>query len=105
MQPWGTVTGRLVDPAGKPLKIFSFYLGGFGLETNADPLAGEFAHVKTEKDSSFRVDHLIPGQRYSAEVYREPSQFTGMAFENLVVRPGEVRDLGPMRPRQPMGKE
>jgi protocatechuate 3,4-dioxygenase beta subunit len=106
MQPWGTVTGRLVDPAGKPLKDVSFYLGGFGLETNPDPLGGEFAHIEMEKDGRFRVDHLIPGQRYTAETYRQPSQFLGMAFENLVLRPGEVRDFGDLRPRPPMsGKQ
>jgi hypothetical protein len=98
--------GRLVDPAGKPLKNVSFYLGGFALENNPDPLVGEFAHIQMEKDGRFRVDHLIPGQRYTAETYRQPSQFVGMAFENLGLRPGEVRDLGDLRPRPPMsGKQ
>ena len=45
------------------------------------------------------------GQRYSAEIYRDTNKFAGMAFENLVVRPGEVRDLGAICPKRLTEKE
>ncbi len=103
MQPWGTVTGRLLDENGKQLSAdnVSLYLGGFGLETNADDEAGEYANIKIDPEGRFRAERLVPGQRYSAETYRGTGMFAGMAFEKLVVRPGEVRDLGDIRTKPP----
>ncbi len=98
MQPWGTVTGRLLDENGKKLSDVSFYLGGWsGFDPNPDPdpAVGEYAKVEIDPAGRFRMDRMVPGQRYSAEISR--GGFTTMAFKNLVVRPGEVRDLGDIR--------
>jgi beta-lactamase regulating signal transducer with metallopeptidase domain len=105
MQPWGTVTGRLHDEDGK-LSDASLYLGGGGgFNSSPDPEVGEYAHVERDTEGRFRVDRMVPGQRYSAKVYRGTDKFAGMAFENLVVRPGEVRDLGDLRPKPPTEKK
>jgi hypothetical protein len=44
---------------------------------------------------------LVPGQRYRAKVSRDAS-VAGMPFENLVLKPGEVKDLGDIRTGKPI---
>jgi hypothetical protein len=97
MQPWGAVTGRLVDENGKRFSTdpeLWVQLRDYGFESNTDPQVGEYARVKMESDGRFRVDRMVPGQRYTARILRKMGRFAGLAFEKLVVRPGEVRDLG-----------
>jgi beta-lactamase regulating signal transducer with metallopeptidase domain len=108
MQPWGTATGRLVDENGKAISdVSGFVLGSSGgFDHNPDPGVGESAAVEIDSKGRFRMDQMIPGQRYTAEIYRGMGRFAGgVAFENLVVRPGEVRDLGDIRPKPPSAKE
>ncbi len=103
MRPWGTVTGHLLEEDGKPLSgnlIAS--LSVVRAAPAADAEVSEFDHddlayVETN-DGRFRVEKLIPGTAYSAKVYRGRKS-AGLAFENLVLKPGEVRDLGEVRLR------
>jgi hypothetical protein len=44
---------------------------------------------------------LVPGQRYRAKVCRDAG-VAGMALENLVLKPGEVKDLGDIRTGKPI---
>jgi hypothetical protein len=44
---------------------------------------------------------LVPGQRFRAKVYRDAC-VAGMAFQNLVLKPGEVKDLGDIRTGKPI---
>ena len=112
MLPWATVTGRLVDQYGKALPLkeaalpgripASLYMGGWrGTVTNSDPNVGEHPGVQADLDGRFRLDKMVPGLRYTAEVYLERSGFAGMAFEDLVLRSGEARDLGDIRTKPP----
>ncbi|HJZ90560.1 MAG TPA: hypothetical protein VKE40_06775, partial [Gemmataceae bacterium] len=81
MQPWGTVTGRLHDENGKLSDVTSISLGSWsGFDSSPDPEVGEYGHVEIDSSGGFRVDRLVPGQRYSAEVYRDTNKFAGMAF-------------------------
>jgi hypothetical protein len=48
------------------------------------------------------VYQLVPGQRYDVKVYHGVGMSAGMAFENLLVGPGEVRDLGDIRTERPI---
>ena len=108
MEPWATVAGRIVDENGKAIPIGkpgsdweippTLWMSDIGV-ANADPSAGEYASVKIEANGQFRVERLVPGQRYRAEIHRGlwGRHFAGMAFTNLVLRPGEVRDLGDVR--------
>lgn len=104
MQPWGTVTGRIVDENGKP-STATLSLGDDPRQTNADPDVGVLPDLNTDAEGRFRIDRLVPGQRYSAKIYRGVGLFAGMAFENLVVRPGEVRDLGDIRTKPSVDAE
>jgi hypothetical protein len=100
MQPWGTVRGRLVDAEGQPMDARLSIGSGYG-PPNPDPEAGDHAKVKIDKQGQFQIDQLVPGQRYSARVIRGHYTFAGMAFENLVVKPGETRDLGDVTVKPP----
>lgn len=107
MQPWATLTGRLVAPDGKPLTqgapganpqpVAMLSMGDESLVVDTDPTRGAYATCTVEPDGRFRVDRIVPGLRYSAEVYRGAGQFAGLAFENAILKPGEVRDLGDLR--------
>ncbi len=97
MQAWGTVTGRFVDQNGKPLKM-SLAFGDGPDVTNADPEGSKYMDAKLEEDGHFRIDGLVPGQRYSCvRIYRQSGSLTGAVFENLALRPGEVQDVGDVR--------
>jgi hypothetical protein len=113
MQPWATVTGRIVDENGKALPPgqggfggtmpASLYMGGWReTVTNSDSTAGEHPGGQTDEQGRFRLEQLVPGLRYRAEIYRGTGMFAGMAFENLVLKPGEVRDLGEIRSKPPV---
>src|SRR5262249_22513401 len=70
MQPWGSVTGRLVEADGKPLKT-PLGPGERPLVDNDDPERSAFYSTKVEEDGRFRIDGLFPGQSYSCtRVYR-----------------------------------
>jgi hypothetical protein len=100
MQPWGAVTGQLLDENGKRFTAEPqvwLHLRDYGFESSADPRVGEYARVQIDSKGRFRVDRMVPGQRYTAQIFRNMGAFAGMAFEKLVVRPGEVRDLGDIR--------
>jgi beta-lactamase regulating signal transducer with metallopeptidase domain len=113
MQPWGTLTGRLVDEKGNALPPpppefrqqmpATLELGtGNGPATTADPGVGEHPGGETNASGSFRLERLVPGQRYTAKVFRGFRRFAGLAFENIVLRPGETRDLGDIRTKPPV---
>ncbi len=101
MAPWSAVTGRIVDENGKPLPIRtpeekrppSISLFGQG-NLRGNPDSG----VVTDTEGRFRIDQLVPGLRYSAEIYwYQTRALNDQGIENVVLRPGEVRDLGDIR--------
>lgn len=103
MQAWATVTGRLLDENGNALSAgpATLSLGDFGLNPSDDLGLGQHRGVQADANGRFRIEGLMPGQRYSASVFRGIGRATGIAFEDLVLRPGETRDLGDVRPRPP----
>jgi hypothetical protein len=83
LEPWGSVTGRLVAPDGMPMTNVSV---GAGLQ-----------RVQPGKDGKFRIDRLAPGMTYGLSVIKEPSyslEIINKGTDNLKVRPGETKDLG-----------
>jgi hypothetical protein len=62
----------------------------------------DYREIQSDPDGRFRVERLVPGQRYSALMYRGMGQFAGTAFENVVLAPGEGRDLGDIRSNPPV---
>jgi beta-lactamase regulating signal transducer with metallopeptidase domain len=105
MEPWGTLVGRIVDEIGNaipdwkaqrdwkgPLKLWA--------DINSDPNLGDRHCVDVDSQGRFRMDELVSGQRYHAGIY-EGMGASEKVFENVVLRPGEVRDLGDLHTKLP----
>jgi protocatechuate 3,4-dioxygenase beta subunit len=107
MQPWATVTGRILDERGKPLGVegpqgfqksrATLATGTREFTSHDDPQAGIFPAASTDEHGRFRAERLVPGQSYSADIYLGFGRSDGTAFEGLKLAPGEVRDLGDLR--------
>jgi hypothetical protein len=99
MQPWGTVTGRIIDEKGKPLSAADQLIWDTGIRTKGDGSDScEQDGGKTDTQGRFRVERFIPGLSYSAEVYHK-NRVIGTA--KLVLRAGEIRDLGDFQAKPP----
>ncbi len=96
MQLWGEATGQILDPEGKPYQS-ALSFGDWPDETNADPSVGVHTSIATDKDGTFRIEKLIPGQRYTAQIHGRDGKVVGMAFQRIVLRPGETKHFGPIR--------
>ena len=108
LMPWGTVSGRLLDEQGKPIKNsnleftdnadrkpgqpMSLDLGAYIVE----PIPGQLEKLpRTDENGRFSIDRLIPGLKYDlALTGRDRRNKEGIAFTNLVLKPGESKDLG-----------
>jgi hypothetical protein len=97
LQKWGTLSGRLVDAYGNPLKDTRLGDPSAWSEENLDPALALFGGAKTDDSGQFRLERLVPGLKYTAVIYAADGKTLGTAFENLTLNPGETRDLGPLR--------
>jgi hypothetical protein len=94
LQPVASIKGRIVDESGKPLKLLlSAAEVPFGTDTAN---IGFIPQTRSDASGRFEIVSLFAGQRYTAKVCggRWDSEDLGRAFENLVLHPGEVRDVG-----------
>jgi beta-lactamase regulating signal transducer with metallopeptidase domain len=101
MQPWGAITGRLVDQNGEPLLIWkpeSDLKGppNVSAKSPGDEKLGE-PHAEADHEGRFRLNQLIPGHHYSGEAYFQMQGGSDSIFKDVVLGPGEVRDLGDIR--------
>jgi beta-lactamase regulating signal transducer with metallopeptidase domain len=55
--------------------------------------------IKTGKDGRFLVVGLVPGLKYSLRVWNG-NRIVGEAVKNVVVKPGETRDVGDVAPAE-----
>ena len=70
LQPWGVVTGQLVDDDGKPATGFS--LGNGPAPETFDPDRGWLPvnrRIEIDRDGRFRLERLVPGLSYT--IYAE----------------------------------
>jgi hypothetical protein len=122
--PWGEVSGRLVDGAGRPVANATLAFTeipprkprqpasldvGVQAAFRSSPSANR--DPRTDAEGRFRVDSLVPGLRYHLAVYDgvgalkiEDVKWTKLVFRDLVLKPGEVKDLGNVTAR-PFPKE
>ena len=82
LQPWGTITGRVLDDDGQPRGPLELY--SFG------------PRILVGHDGKFRIEGLVPGLKYGASV-RQGGRFRGDVFHDVTVAPGEVKDLGDVK--------
>jgi hypothetical protein len=100
LEPWGTVTGRVVDAEGQPRGDVT--IQGV-LTTQPDPDRGflkdpSTSDRKTTVDAKgrFRIGGLVPGVKYDAQG-GSPNWIDGFLFKEVTVGPGEVKDLGDLK--------
>jgi hypothetical protein len=87
MEPWGTVTGRLVTADGKPRVGVELVFAGNPVLNHA---------IRTDADGRFRIVGLLPGAKTTVDV-KENGTVTGRAIDGLALKTGESRDLGDVR--------
>ena len=123
---WGTVTGRLLDKSGKPIKNATLSFTEVPRPKPGQPIALDtglfvvyrspykaFPEPHTDADGRFQVDRLVPGLKYNLALYDRngavsPDQvkWLGLAFSNLILGSGETKDLGDVTLQQiPKEKE
>jgi hypothetical protein len=91
LQPWATVTGRLVGSDGQPSVGNDIMTGN--LNPTALIIPGRY---HTDADGRFRIEGLVPGERYSVYFSKPPPDvhfLAGYLFQGLILKPGETRDL------------
>jgi RNA polymerase sigma factor (sigma-70 family) len=91
LRPAATITGRLVTEKGEPAG--NYFLDG-RLETgqlNLTRAYRGFFWVRTDGRGRFKTERLLPGVKFSV------SDGRSNLFTNLMLQPGEVRDLGDIK--------
>ena len=78
LEPWGTITGRIVDDDGNPR-------GGLNV-----------ASVPVGRDGRFRFEGMVPGHKYEASA-AQGYRGIGTLYRDVIVGPGEVKDLGDLK--------
>ena len=111
LQPWGTITGRVIDDEGKPRVGLQIMNLGPLSTGRFDPVPMSEEGVLSEspqlgRDGRFRIEGLVPGLKYGASA-SEGYMFQGDVFREVTVTPGEVKDLGDLKliPPKPNGQE
>jgi hypothetical protein len=93
LQPWGTVTGRLVTDDNQPLGPVQLFANEPG--ANRIGLPGHFV---TDRDGNFRIEGLVPRVKFSVYFTKsapnDAAAAEGYLFHQLSLKPGETRDLG-----------
>jgi protocatechuate 3,4-dioxygenase beta subunit len=114
LRPWSAVSGRLLDADGKPVQNATLWFTEIpigkpdqprSLDTGlyvVDPSAyAPRRDPRTDAEGRFQVEGLVPGLKYNlAHVNTEGAtdldqvKWVGLVFRDLVLTPGEAKDLG-----------
>jgi hypothetical protein len=99
LQPWGSVTGRLVTfTGGEPLTGVEVGAHGSAKKEDAAKVGFLPGEAPPGKDGKFRLDGLIPGLTYHLGVFKRPYGLeTDPKLDAVTVKPGETKDLGDIR--------
>ncbi len=82
LEPWGILTGRIIDADGEPWGE---------CELHGVDLPDYSPH--TDKDGRFRIEFLIPNKRYDLRIVSKGPRLGGFIARGLKVGPGEKKDL------------
>jgi RNA polymerase sigma factor (sigma-70 family) len=95
LQPWGEITGRLIDADGQPwskgIEIHDF---------RKDLTRANVVCPEPGSDGQFRIVGLIPGRTYNFLVGDKKTHFLkGRIIADVTLKPGEVKDVGDVTPK------
>jgi hypothetical protein len=106
LQPWGTILGRVVDDEGRPRKNIGLVGGELrprrGMNSTKPAEEGVLTLDRNGRglllgdDGRFRIEGLVPGLKYGVYAVESP-RAVGDLFRDVVVAPGEVKDLGDLK--------
>jgi RNA polymerase sigma factor (sigma-70 family) len=98
LEPWGTLTGRVLKPDGEPLRGVEVSLSA---RATPDGLGHSVLPRRVEPgpDGAFRIEGLAPGLTYSLSVVRRGYVLppVGAEVPPLTLKAGETKDLGGLR--------
>jgi RNA polymerase sigma factor (sigma-70 family) len=108
LQPYGTITGRIVDNEGRPRAgVGISSTGGSMPERPAEqgilPVGNISGGIRLGSDGRFRIEGLVPGLKYDAGASGKSTKqgftYLGELFHDVILAPGEIKDLGDIKPR------
>ncbi len=95
LQPWATVTGRLVDRAGDPRPHYALRPHLIDrIRLRASWIEHRPERITTDSHGRFRVEGLVPGLRYRLALEDANGANSLKGPEVAPLKPGEHRDLG-----------
>ncbi len=103
LEPWGSAIGRLVDREGRPRKRGTLKDPGIASVGIGQGFLPQSVPIELDADGRFRIERLVPGLPYMAHHW-EGTKLLGRVFRDLRVAPGEVKDLGDVKPT-PFGQD
>ena len=83
LQPWATISGRVVDHDGEAVKEGHLY-----------PFNFPNGVAKVGKDGRFRVEGLVPGRLYTIHFLWGQGRMGVIIARDIKFGPGEAKDLG-----------
>jgi protocatechuate 3,4-dioxygenase beta subunit len=88
LKPTATVTGRVVAEDGEPVRNADIHGRIEAGQLNITQSWNGFFWSRTDGEGRFQIEGLLAGVKVGAQTE------SGNLFENLTLKPGEVRDLG-----------
>ncbi|HEX5269030.1 MAG TPA: carboxypeptidase-like regulatory domain-containing protein, partial [Gemmataceae bacterium] len=98
LDPAASVSGKLVDAGGRPLAHLSITVTF--RRSKDEPLEMHSRDLRTDAEGKFRIDGLLPGMSYSADVHPPDTNYHQSLFEGLTLKAGESKDLGTVKPKK-----
>jgi RNA polymerase sigma factor (sigma-70 family) len=95
LQPWATVAGRIINAEREPAEGGTLRTQSFNLEDN---IVYGMDTKDVGRDGKFRIEGLIPGRPFTFETGYSPNIPQGVVFRDLILKPGETRNLGDIIP-------
>lgn len=98
LEPWATITGRIVDTVGDPLESASV-ASDEGDEKQLGAMPGHFDFA-ADTEGRFKIEGLAPRLPYNLRV-ELPRRSLGVVVKDLQLSPGETKDLGELSVKRP----
>jgi RNA polymerase sigma factor (sigma-70 family) len=101
LEPTASVTGRLLDQAGRPLDGIELHIYREIREPTRGA-HGDFSppiQATTDSEGRFRIDGIVPGAVQKVRAVGLKDGAGGFIIEDWTPRSGEVKDLGEIRPQ------